>query len=214
MSIEKELNPMQWEAVRHTEGPLLVVAGAGSGKTRAITFRILHLIRDKGVDPESILAITFTNKAAREMKDRVYQRLPSEGRLPWISTFHSFCLQLLRRHIGALGYSSDFVVYDAQDQLALLKKCMKEGQVSEEAFPPKSLLGHISGFKNDFMMPEDLNPETFSYGAGLKAAQVYPLYQKALREHKSQIKDMDAMAENIRQRTLDPRAPEGIAKGY
>ena len=183
MSLAEELNPRQWEAVRQTEGPLLVVAGAGSGKTRAITFRILYLIRERAVDPESILAITFTNKAAREMKDRVFQRLPHAGRLPWISTFHSFCLHLLRRHIGALGYSTDFVIYDAQDQAALIKKCMKEAQVNEEAFPPKSLLAHISGFKNDFLMPGELNPETFSYGAGLKAVQVYPVYQNALRAH-------------------------------
>ncbi|QPJ61123.1 MAG: UvrD-helicase domain-containing protein [Candidatus Nitronauta litoralis] len=183
MALSDELNPRQLEAVTTTEGPLLVVAGAGSGKTRAITYRILHLIRDKQVSPENILAITFTNKAAREMRERVFQQLDSNEAAPWVSTFHSLCLKLLRRHISELGYSNEFVIFDAQDQLALIKKCMKEGQVNSEAFPPKSLLGKISEFKNDFKMPEELDPETFSYGPALKAVQIYPRYQKALKEH-------------------------------
>ncbi len=183
MSLADELNPRQLEAVTTTEGPLLIVAGAGSGKTRAITYRILHLIRDKQVSPENILAITFTNKAAKEMRERVFQRLEMNETAPWVSTFHSLCLKLLRRHISELGYSNEFVIFDAQDQLAVVKKCMKEGQVNTEAFPPKSLLGQISSFKNDFKMPEDLDPETFSYGAPLKAVQIYPRYQKMLKEH-------------------------------
>ncbi|MCH7500699.1 MAG: UvrD-helicase domain-containing protein, partial [Nitrospinae bacterium] len=178
-----ELNPQQWEAVRHTEGPVLVVAGAGSGKTRAITYRIVYLIREKQVPPESILAITFTNKAAKEMLDRVYQKLESCETYPWISTFHSFCLKLLRQHIHELGYSNDFVIYDAQDQLSLVKKCMKAANVNEEAFPPKSILGHISGFKNDCLFASDIRLDTYSYGHQLKAAEVYPLYQQALRDN-------------------------------
>ncbi|MCZ6541176.1 MAG: UvrD-helicase domain-containing protein [Nitrospinae bacterium] len=178
-----ELNPQQWEAVRHTEGPMLVVAGAGSGKTRAITYRIVYLIREKQVPPESILAITFTNKAAKEMLDRVYQKLGSCDTYPWVSTFHSFCLKLLRQHIHELGYSNDFVIYDDQDQLSLVKKCMKAANVNEEAFAPRSLLGHISGFKNDYLFTSDIRLDNYSYGHQLKAAEVYPLYQQALREN-------------------------------
>lgn len=178
-----ELNPQQWEAVRHTEGPVLVVAGAGSGKTRAITYRIVYLIQEKQVPPESILAITFTNKAAKEMLDRVYQKLESRETYPWISTFHSFCLKLLRQHIHELGYSNDFVIYDDQDQLSLVKKCMKAANVNEEAFAPRTLLGHIGGFKNDYLFASDLRLDTYSYGHQLKAAEVYPLYQQALRDN-------------------------------
>ena len=178
-----ELNPQQLEAVKQTEGPVLVVAGAGSGKTRAITYRIIYLIQEKKVNPEAILAITFTNKAAKEMSDRVYQKLGSCETYPWVSTFHSFCLKLLRKHIHELGYSNDFVIYDAQDQLSLVKKCMKTANVNEEAFPPRAILGHISGFKNDYLFASDIRLDNYSYGHQLKAAEVYPVYQKALRDN-------------------------------
>ena len=160
---------------------MLVVAGAGSGKTRAITYRIVYLIREKQVPPEAILAITFTNKAAKEMLGRVYQKLGASETYPWVSTFHSFCLKLLRKHIHELGYSNDFVIYDSQDQLSLVKKSMKAANVNEEAFPPKSILGHISGFKNDYLFASDIRLDNYGYGHQLKAAEVYPVYQKALR---------------------------------
>ena len=156
MNLES-LNPQQREAVCHSEGPSMVVAGAGSGKTRVITCRIAHLIRERGVDPESVLAITFTNKAAGEMKERIRNMLGKGELSPWVSTFHSFCLRMLRKHIAELGFSSDFAVYDAQDQLTLVKQCMKAAQISTDAFPAKSLLNHISGFKNDFIVPEQLD---------------------------------------------------------
>lgn len=178
-----ELNPQQLEAVQQTEGPVLVVAGAGSGKTRAITYRIVYLIQEKQVAPESILAITFTNKAAKEMLDRVYQKLGTCETYPWVSTFHSFCLKLLRKHIHELGYSNDFVIYDAQDQLSLVKKCMKTANVNEEAFPPRAILNHISGFKNDYLFASDIRLDNYSYGHQLKAAEVYLVYQKALRDN-------------------------------
>jgi len=182
MTLEN-LNPQQLQAVRHSEGPLMVVAGAGSGKTRVITCRIAHLIKEKGISPESILAITFTNKAAGEMKERVRNMLDLRGAFPWVSTFHSFCLRILRQHISELGFSNDFVIYDAQDQLTLVKQCMKVAQISAEAFPPKTLLHHISGFKNDFLMPEDLQLEAMPYGHQLKAAGLYPGYQSALKKN-------------------------------
>ena len=178
-----ELNPQQWEAVRHTQGPLMVVAGAGSGKTRVITYRILYLILNEQVPPEKILAITFTNKAASEMRERVHQKLDPGENYPWISTFHSFCLRVLRKHIGLLGFTTDFVIYDAQDQLTLVKQCMKSANVNHEAFPPRSILNHISGFKNDHLTPEDLSPDSLPYGNKLKAAEIYPMYQQTLRKN-------------------------------
>ena len=182
MNLES-LNPQQREAVCHGQGPSMVVAGAGSGKTRVITCRISHLIRECGVDPESILAITFTNKAAGEMKERIRNILNPKGGSPWVSTFHSFCLKMLRKHITELGFSSDFAVYDAQDQLTLVKQCMKAMQISTDAFPAKSLLNHISGFKNDFVLPDQLDLDSMSYGNQMKAAELYPVYQAALKSN-------------------------------
>ena len=179
----ENLNPQQLQAVRHCEGPLMVVAGAGSGKTRVITCRIANLIQEEGVSPDSILAITFTNKAAGEMKERVRNMLDLRGASPWISTFHSFCLRILRKHISELGFSNDFAIYDTQDQLTLIKQCMKAAEISTDAFPPKTLLNHISGFKNDFLRPEDLKPDEMPYGNQLKAAGLYPVYQEALKKN-------------------------------
>ncbi len=161
----------------------MVVAGAGSGKTRVITYRIAHLIRERGVNPENVLAITFTNKAAGEMKERIRGMLDHSGASPWVSTFHSFCLRMLRKHISELGFSNDFAVYDAQDQLTLVKQCMKAAQVNTDAFPPKSILNHISGFKNDFILPEQLDLDSMSYGNQMKAAELYPVYQAALKSN-------------------------------
>ena len=182
MNLES-LNPQQREAVCHGEGPSMVVAGAGSGKTRVITSRISYLIREIGIDPESILAITFTNKAAGEMKERIGKTINQSEGSPWVSTFHSFCLRMLRKHITELAFSSDFAVYDAQDQLLLVKQCMKAMQISTDAFPAKSLLNHISGFKNDFVLPDQIDLDSMSYGNQMKAAELYPIYQAALKSN-------------------------------
>lgn len=159
----------------------MVVAGAGSGKTRVIASRIAYLALEKEVAPERILAITFTNKAASEMKERVRDILGRTDSFPWISTFHSFCLRILRRHISALGFPGNFVIYDAQDQLTLIKQCMKKMALTAEAFPPKSILNHISGFKNDFLFPQDVDRDSLPFGNKLKAAEVYPVYQQGLQ---------------------------------
>lgn len=161
----------------------MVVAGAGSGKTRVITCRIVSLIKEKQVAPENILAITFTNKAANEMRERVYRMLGPAAQAPWISTFHSFCLRILRHHIHHLGYSADFVVFDAQDQLSLIKQCMKSAGINHEAFPPKSILNHISGFKDESLFPEDIDVDSLTFGNKMKAAQLYPVYQKTLKDN-------------------------------
>ena len=120
------LNPAQREAVEKTEGPVLILAGAGSGKTRVLTTRIGHLIEDKGVQPANILAITFTNKAANEMRERVEETLESDASDMWISTFHSCCVRILRKDINRIGYNRSFVIYDSADQVTLVKDCLKE----------------------------------------------------------------------------------------
>lgn len=181
----QNLNPQQLQAVRHIDGPLMIVAGAGSGKTRVITSRIVHLIREKQVAPDHILAITFTNKAAAEMLERVRRMLTRLPDAPWISTFHAFCLRILRRHIAELGYSNDFVIYDKKDQLALVKQCMKSLSINTEAFAPKSILNQISTFKNDFILPQDIDRQSLPYGKKLKAAEIYGPYQKALQENQA-----------------------------
>ena len=184
----KNLNPQQLQAVNHWDGPLMVVAGAGSGKTRVITCRIASLIHERDVNPDAILAITFTNKAANEMLGRVRELLGSRDTL-WISTFHAFCLSILRRHADRLSFRTDFAIYDRQDQLSLLKRCMKNLDITEDVFPPKTILQNISGFKNDLLLPEDIDLKGFGYDVKMKAAEIYPIYQKNLAD--SQAMDFD-----------------------
>jgi DNA helicase-2/ATP-dependent DNA helicase PcrA len=176
------LNRQQREAVESTEGPLLILAGAGSGKTRVITFRIAHLIESRGVAPESILAVTFTNKAADQMKTRVAQML-SAGTAAWphISTFHSFCVRVLRRNIDRIGYTREFSIYDEDDQQRTIKGCLKELGLSEQVASPRAALGRISYAKNHGQSPEEmyrhaLDPESE------KLASVFELYEKKLRQ--------------------------------
>ena len=131
------LNPPQREAVLHGDGPLLILAGAGSGKTRVITCRIAHLIRERGVDPGNILAVTFTNKAANEMKERVERMLDIPLTRLWISTFHSACVRILRQHIDRIGYKRSFVIYDETDRLSLIKSCMTDLKIDTEQYQPR-----------------------------------------------------------------------------
>src|SRR5689334_15926118 len=150
-----QLNTQQRTAVEQAEGPLLILAGAGSGKTRVITYRIAHLIQVRAVPPQSILAVTFTNKAAAQMKERVAKLLDggieSHGGGPHVSTFHSFCVSVLRRHIDHLGYSRDFSIYDADDQARLMKSCIQELGLGEQVTSPRSVLSRISYAKNHGM---------------------------------------------------------------
>ncbi|MDP4160829.1 MAG: UvrD-helicase domain-containing protein, partial [Bacillota bacterium] len=149
-----DLNPVQREAAEHKEGPLLILAGAGSGKTRVLTYRIAHLIA-QGIEPSEILAITFTNKAAKEMRDRVATLVGSEGTGLWVSTFHSACVRILRREIDNLpGYNRNFVIYDTGDQQSVLKACLKEHNLDEKKFPVRSVAGVISDSKNVLLDPE------------------------------------------------------------
>ena len=175
------LNPQQRLAVTHGEGPLLVLAGAGSGKTRVITYRIAWLIGERGVHPSRILAVTFTNKAAAEMLHRVEQLVPNIGGRPWIGTFHSTSLRMLRWYADRLGYTKSFVVYDTADQLTLVRRCMRELNMSDEAFPPRPILHRISSAKNELLGPVEYERNNTDF-FGARVAEVYRLYQKRLRE--------------------------------
>ncbi|HXV03426.1 MAG TPA: UvrD-helicase domain-containing protein, partial [Gaiellaceae bacterium] len=143
-----DLNPAQREAVLHTEGPLLVVAGAGSGKTRVLTHRVAHLIAAVGVQPNEILAITFTNKAAGEMRSRLEDLLPEVARRIWILTFHAACGRIFRREAPRLGYKTNFTIYDQADQVRLVKQCLEELERDPKRFPAKGIHEHISAAKN------------------------------------------------------------------
>ena len=174
------LNPEQREAVTHTDGPLLILAGAGSGKTRVITYRIAHLIGEGHAAPDQVLAVTFTNKAAEEMRNRVEQLVGEERRPVWMSTFHSLCARLLRREAPAIGLTRDFVIYDSSDQLAVVKQALKSLDIDDKFIQPRAALSRISHAKNKMEAPEDLKQ-----GWGLKdqqIARVYEVYRRVLSD--------------------------------
>jgi DNA helicase II / ATP-dependent DNA helicase PcrA len=188
----KDLNPEQQKAVLSTEGPMIILAGAGSGKTRVLTYKVLYLILEKKIRPESILMITFTNKAASEMKERIEKMFTSQeliansqklpGGRPWVSTFHSMCAKILRVEGKHLGFSSRFTIYDSQDQLDAVKEAMRRLDISIRDFKPSSVLSTISGAKNELInASEYLN---FARGHFQETvAKIYPLYQRVLKEN-------------------------------
>ena len=180
MSIYDTLNNEQREAVFCTEGPLLMLAGAGSGKTRSLTHRIAYLIEEKGVAPWNILAITFTNKAAQEMRERVDALVGYGSEDIWISTFHATCSRILRRHIDLLGYDRNFTIYDASDQKSLMKEVLKEMKIDTKQFPERSVMSEISSAKNEYKSPLDYRNE---YGSNFRIADIYEHYQKRLKEN-------------------------------
>jgi DNA helicase-2/ATP-dependent DNA helicase PcrA len=174
------LNPPQAEAAFHEGGPLLVLAGAGSGKTRVLTHRIAYLVRERGVAPWSILAITFTNKAAGEMRERLGVLVGPQARDLWAGTFHSMCARLLRREGEVAGYPRDFTIYDQADQLRLLKACFDDVGVDQKQVPPKGVLNRISDAKNRLKTPDDVQTEAISF-ADERIADLYRRYQDRLR---------------------------------
>ena len=197
MSSKNELlanmNPRQKEAVMHTEGPLLLMAGAGSGKTRVLTHRIAYLIEEKNVNPWNILAITFTNKAAREMKERVNQLLGSGGEDVWVSTFHSMCVRILRRDVDQIGYSRNFTIIDTSEQNTLMKRVLKELNIDPKKYDPRSILGAISNAKNELLTPADYENQQGSLFEQI-VGRCYALYQKELRNN--QCMDFDDLIMN------------------
>lgn len=181
MDLLKSLNPPQKEAVLHGEGPLLILAGAGSGKTRVITQRIAYLIRERGVRPWNIMAVTFTNKAAREMAERV-ARLLGGGDLPLISTFHAACGRILRRDIHHLGFQSSFAIYDDRDSDRLLKDVIAEMDLDEKRFAVKAVSARIDDFKNRGLFPEDIGPIPPGDVYNQKVVEIYAVYQERLKK--------------------------------
>lgn len=182
------LNPEQQNAVKTTEGPLLLMAGAGSGKTRVLTHRIAYLMVEKGVNPYNILAITFTNKAAREMKDRIGKMMGGVAEQIWISTFHSMCVRILRRDIDRLGFNRNFTILDTTDQQSVIKGILKDKNLDPKKFDPRALLGAISSAKNELITPEEFEKTTADYFQQI-VSDVYKEYQKRLR--KNQALDFD-----------------------
>lgn len=188
MDLLTNLNPTQRQAVKYNNGPVLILAGAGSGKTRVLTHRIAYLIKEEGYSPDNILAVTFTNKAANEMKERIKVLLQSDaygsensslGGL-WIGTFHSICLRILRKELSLLGLNGDFVIYDESDQLRLIKECLQELKLDEKYFNPRGMLSSISRAKDKLLKPG----ESFSDGGDFyrgNLSKIYELYQEKLR---------------------------------
>jgi DNA helicase-2/ATP-dependent DNA helicase PcrA len=181
MNLLKHLNPPQKEAVLHGEGPLLILAGAGSGKTRVITHRIAHLIHDLGVRPWNILAVTFTNKAAKEMAERV-RRLLGGGEVPLIATFHAACGRILRREIHHLGFDSSFAIYDDRDSERLLKDVLSQMDLDDKKFPPKAIAARIDDFKNRGLFPGDLDSVATGDIYNQRVVQIYAAYQERLKK--------------------------------
>ncbi len=182
------LNPEQLRAVETTEGPLLIQAGAGSGKTKTLTHRIAYLIANHKATPYNILAVTFTNKAAKEMRERVAKLLGDNSNnrsfMPWMGTFHSICVKLLRQDGDHIGISNNFIIFDEDDRISAIKRASKRLQIDEKAFPARALSSAIGSAKNEMMTPEEYN-STASSPTQKTAAQVYPVYESLLRENKA-----------------------------
>jgi len=174
------LNEPQWEAVSHEKGPLLILAGAGSGKTRVITYRICYLINECNVSPRTILAVTFTNKAATEMKNRVQELIGDDAKGMWIGTFHATCVRILRQEIHHLNIANGFAIFDEDDQLRLMKRCMAESRIDAKGIEPRNVLAAISRAKNDLVSVEDFRKRALT-SFDTRVAELYALYEGVLR---------------------------------
>ena len=177
------LNNEQREAVLHTEGPLLILAGAGSGKTRVLTHRTAYLIDECGVNPYNIMAITFTNKAAGEMRERIDDMVGYGSESIWVSTFHSTCVRILRRYIDRLGYDTNFTIYDADDQKTLMKDICKRLEIDTKIYKEKMFLSVISSAKDEMIGPIEFENRAAGDYTKRKQAQVYKEYQNALKQN-------------------------------
>lgn len=183
MDFIKGLNDKQKEAVCYGDGPLLILAGAGSGKTRVLTHRIAYLIEERGVFPGNILAITFTNKAANEMKERVGKLLHGKAEDIWMGTFHSICVRILRMFIDRLGYDRNFIIYDADDQKTLLKECIKEKKLNKDTYKEKSIISIISSQKSLMVDPDTYINENYGDFYCRNVGEIYALYQERLKKN-------------------------------
>lgn len=183
MDLKSLLNKEQYEGATTIDGQVLILAGAGSGKTRVLTYRMAHMIEDLGIYPYKILAITFTNKAAKEMKDRVKKLVGDKAEDMWISTFHSTCVRILRREIEHLGYKKNFTIYDSSDQKTLITECMKSLDINDKDINPREVMGKISRAKDKMQGPKSFKREFESNFRENKIADVYLMYQKKLKEN-------------------------------
>ena len=181
--ILEQLNDKQYEAVINTDGPCLVIAGAGSGKTKVLTHKIAYLMNEKNVKPWNILAITFTNKAAKEMKERVEKLVGEASNDMWIGTFHSICVRILRKYIDRIGFESSFIIFDTSDQKTVVKQCLKQLEIDDKLLTDKSVLYEISNAKNEMLEPEQYALRTNGDFRKEKIASVYKLYQSKLKEN-------------------------------
>ena len=215
MSIYDTLNPMQQEAVFHTEGPVLILAGAGSGKTRVLTHRTAYLIEEMGVNPYHILAITFTNKAAGEMRERIDRMVGYGSESIWVSTFHSTCVRILRRHIDRLGFDNNFTIYDTDDQKTLMKDICKRLNVDTKIYKEKNFLNAISHAKDELISPEQFALEAAAAGdfAKKKQAEVYQEYQKMLRKNNAMDFD-DLIVKTVELFRADPEVLDNYQERF
>ena len=181
--ILKGLNNKQYEAVINTEGPCLVIAGAGSGKTKVLTHKIAYLIQEKNIMPWNILAITFTNKAANEMKERIANLVGDAAKDIWMGTFHSICVRILRRFIDRIGFESSFVIFDTQDQKTMIKNCLKDLKIDDKMFTERAVQSEISNAKNQMLDPNQYTATAIGDFRKEKIATIYELYQKRLKEN-------------------------------
>ena len=177
------LNNKQKEAVLETEGPCLVIAGAGSGKTKVLTHKIAYLIAEKNIAPWNILAITFTNKAASEMKERIENLVGDVAKDIWMGTFHSICVRILRKYIDRIGFDSSFLIFDTQDQRTLVKECLKALNIDDKMFTDRSVLSEISNAKNEMLEPIQYSVKYQADFRKAKIGEIYSLYQKRLKEN-------------------------------
>src|SRR3954464_15181869 len=182
MQFLETLNPEQREAVLHTRGPLLILAGAGSGKTRVITSRIAYLVGDGHAKPDEVLAVTFTNKAAEEMRTRVEVLLGSDCSRMWVSTFHALCARLLRREAPAIGLSRAFVIYDSSDQLTVVKQALKALHIDDSFVQPRAALSRISHAKNRMEGPDAVAASAGWNRRDEHIAKIYAYYVRALKD--------------------------------
>ena len=177
------LNDKQYEAVVNTEGPCLVIAGAGSGKTKVLTHKIAYIIGERKAQPWDILAITFTNKAANEMKERISGLIGEQAKDIWMGTFHSICVKILRRFIDRIGFDTSFIIFDTSDQRTLVKGCLKDLSIDDKMFTDRSVLSEISNAKNEMLEPDTYRARVNGDFRKEKIADVYELYQKRLKEN-------------------------------
>ena len=183
MNLLEGLNDKQYEAVVNTEGPCLVIAGAGSGKTKVLTHKIAYLMGEKDVKPWDILAITFTNKAANEMKSRVESLVGDVAKDMWIGTFHSICVRILRKQIDRIGFDTSFVIFDTSDQKTLIKQIIKSQNLDDKLYTDRSVLYEISNAKNEMLEPEQYMAKYKTDFRKEKIGEIYQIYQKRLKEN-------------------------------